>query len=59
MHQEKRKTITIPILESETADDERGQIFGLKLYDAQPEAVRISKKDTQIIEIVADNEKKK
>lgn len=59
LHQEKRKTITIPILESETADDERGQIFGLKLYDAQPEAVRISKKDTQIIEIVADNEKKK
>ena len=46
LHQESRKTITIPILEPENPDAEMDQIFGLKLYDAQPEAVKISKKDT-------------
>ena len=34
-------------------------MFGLKLYDAEPAAVKISKKDTIPIEIVTDSVKKK
>ena len=56
-HQESRKTINITILEKE--GEERDEIFGLKLYDADPAAVKISKKDTAIIEIVTDAAKKK
>lgn len=59
LHQESKKTITIPILEQENPDEELNVIFGVKLYDASPVAVKISKKDTQIIEIVTDSEKKK
>lgn len=56
-HQESRKTVTITILEKE--GEERDEIFGLKLYDAEPAIVKISKKDTAIIEIVTDAAKKK
>ena len=44
------------ILEHEDPTEERNELFGLKLYDADPVAVKISKKDTAIIEIVADVE---
>ena len=58
-HQESRKTITIKILDHEFPDEERDEIFGLKLYDADPVAVKISKKDTAIIQIATDVEKQK
>ena len=38
--------------------EDRNEMFGLKLYEAEPAIVKISKKDTQIIEIVTDSEKK-
>ena len=53
------KTITIPIIEHENKEEERDEIFGLKIYDAEPVAVKISKKDTAIIEIVTDSETKR
>jgi len=59
LHQESKKTITIKILAHEDPEEERDEIFGLKLYDAEPAAVKISKKDTAIIEIVTDTERKK
>lgn len=43
----------------ENSNEERNEIFGVKLYDAFPAAVKISKKDTQVIEIVTDATKKK
>jgi len=48
-------TITIPIIKK-GEDDPRDEIFGLRLYDAEPSAVKISKKDTALIEIVTDIE---
>ena len=59
LHQESKKQIKIPILEHEDPDEERDEIFGLKLYDAEPSAVKISKKDTIVVQIVTDSEKKK
>lgn len=53
------KTITIPIVEHEDKDEERNEMFGLKLYDAEPVAVKISKKDTVMIEIVTDSDQKR
>jgi hypothetical protein len=46
-HQECKKEIVIPILAHEDApeNEERDEIFGVKLYDAHPVAVKISKKD--------------
>lgn len=58
-HTESKKTITVKILAHENPDDERDEIFGVKLYDAEPGVVKISKKDTCIIEIVTDAERKK
>ena len=49
-------TISIPIIAHKDPDEERDEIFGLKLYGAEPVAVKISKKDTAIIEIVTDSE---
>lgn len=46
-------------MEHEDPDEERNEIFGVKLYDADPIAVKISKKDTCVVEIVTDSEKKK
>lgn len=46
-------------MESEDPEQERDEIFGLKLYDAEPSAVKISKKDTAVIQIVTDTEKQK
>lgn len=34
-------------------------MFGLKLYDPHPAAVKISKKDTAIIELVNDADRKR
>ena len=55
-HQESQKTISIKILEHEDPSEERNELFGVKLSDAEPAAVKISKKDTAIIEIVTDVE---
>ena len=54
---ETQKEIQIAILDREDPDEERDEIFGLKLYDAEPSAVKISKKDTAVIQIVTDTEK--
>lgn len=61
MHQEGKKEITIPILQHADAPDgeERDEILGIKLFDPEPTAVKISKKDTLLIEIVTDAEKVK
>lgn len=53
-HSIARMTISIPIIQREDPSEERNEIFGLKLFEAQPVAVKISKKDTAIIEIVTD-----
>lgn len=59
-HQEGKKEIIVPIIQRELAEgEERDEIFGVKLYDAEPAAVKISKKDTCMIEIVSDSERAK
>lgn len=58
-HQESKKEIKIGIIEHEDPSAERDEIFGLKLFDAEPAAVKISKKDTAIIEIVTNAEQRK
>lgn len=55
---ESKKEITVPILQKE-GEEERDEMFGIKLYDAWPAAVKVSKKDTLVIEIVTDAERKK
>ena len=59
-HQEGKKEIIIPILahENEEIGEERNEIFGVKLFDANPSAVKISKKNTLIVEIVTDAQRK-
>jgi len=60
IHRESEKEIVIPIIQRETENDEpRDEIFGVQIYDAHPAAVKISKKDTCIVEIVTDAETKK
>lgn len=44
-HQESMKEIVIEMIKKDDLK-ERGEIFGLKLYDAVPAACKISKKDT-------------
>ena len=60
-HNETEKEIVVPILkrEDENEDTVRDEIFGVKLFDADPSIVKISKKDTCIVEIVTDAERKK
>ena len=53
-----QKYIPIKILPKETKE-ERNEMFGLKLYSAEPEEVKISKKHTICIEIVTDHDKKR
>lgn len=40
-------------------DVKRDEIFGVKIFNASPSVVKISKKDQIIIEIVTDAETKK
>ena len=51
----------IPILERPDLEDDakRDEVFGVKIYNAQPSVVKISKKDSIIVEIVTDAETKK
>jgi hypothetical protein len=57
---EASKTINIDIIQRPTEEDEiRDECFQVLLYDAEPAAVKISKKDTCTIEIVNDAESKK
>ena len=55
-HQESSKQIVIPILPHPDApeDEVRDEIFGVKLYDPQPAAVKVSRKDVCVIEICKD-----
>lgn len=54
MHQESQKEIIVKILEHEDPSEERNEMFGLKLFEAEPVAVKISKKDTLVVTIVTD-----
>lgn len=61
-HGEVEKLIEIPIIQKKDADNndvERDELFALKLSNPVPSIVKISKKDTLMIEIVSDAEKKK
>ena len=60
-HREVEQEIKIPILpRSDLPEDaKRDEIFGLKIFNAQPSVVKISKKDQIIVEIVTDAETKK
>ena len=55
---ESKKEIVIPIKVRDN-DEERDEMFGIKLYDPWPAAVKVSKKDTLVVEIVTDVERKK
>ena len=49
------RTIDIKIIDKELAEgEERDEIFGLKLYNASPAGVKISKRDVCRIELVKD-----
>ena len=56
-----KQEIKIPILaRSDLPEDvKRDEIFGVKIFNAQPSVVKISKKDQIIVEIVTDAETKK
>ena len=55
-----RQEIVVPIIQRELAEDEkRDEVFGVKIFNAQPSVVKISKKDRIIVEIVTDAETKK
>ena len=40
-------------------DEKRDEVFGVKIFNANPPIVKISKKDSIIVEIVTDAETKK
>ena len=46
---ESSKQIRVKIMQREDPEEERDEIFGVKLYDAEPSAVKISKKDTCVV----------
>lgn len=60
-HQETQQEIVVPILPREDlpAGTQRDEVFGVKIFDATPAVVKISKKDRIIVEIVTDAETKK
>jgi len=59
-HHETKKEILVEILpKANEGDEHRDEIFGVQIFDAEPAAVKISKKDTCIVEIVTDVESKK
>lgn len=58
LHMESKKEIVIPVITRDN-DEERDEMFGVKLYDPWPAAVKVSKKDTLVVEIVTDIERKK
>lgn len=58
-HNQGEHEITIKIIQKEGKEEKRDEIFGVQIYEAKPSAVRISKKDTCVIEIVTDAESKK
>jgi len=58
-HNESSKSIVIKIIEHADKEEERNEIFGLKLFGAEPAEVKISKKDTLVIQIITDEAKKK
>lgn len=57
-HTESQKVIEVKILPKE-GKEERDEIFGVKIFDASNAGVKISKKDTCVVEIVTDGNKRK
>ena len=60
-HTEGKKEIVIPILRHDNAPagGERDELFGVQLYDPEPAIVKISKRNTLLVEIVTDAQKAK
>lgn len=59
-HRECEKDIIIPVLQKELKEgEERNEMFGVKIFGAEPIAVKISKKDTAMVEIVTDAKAKR
>jgi len=59
-HRESEKEIVVAIIAKENEDGApRDEIFGVQLFKAEPAGVKISKKDTCLVEIVTDAETKK
>lgn len=60
-HLEVQHAIVVPILERDDLpeDAKRDEVFGVRLFDAEPVVVKISKKDRILVEIVTDAETKK
>ena len=44
---------------SDEDEEKRDEVFGVRIFDANPSVVKISKKDRIIVEIVTDAETKK
>ena len=57
-HSQSRQEIEVKILERDDLE-KRDEVFGVRLSNAQPSVVKISKKDSLIVEIVTDAETKK
>ena len=59
-HNENEAEIMVEIPQRDSEDkEERNEVFGVLIYDAHPSEVKISKKDTCLIEIVKDAETQK
>jgi len=59
-HNENEQEIVVEIPQRDSDDkEERNEVFGVQIYDAHPSEVKISKKDTCMIEIVKDAETQK
>ena len=56
-HREVEKEIVVKILPTKKEgeeDEKRDEVFGVKIFNANPPIVKISKKDSIIVEIVTD-----
>lgn len=59
-HRECEKDIIVPIIQRTLKQgEERNEMFGVKLYSPDPIAVKISKKNTAMVEIVSDAKAKR
>jgi hypothetical protein len=56
-HQETEKEIKIEILEKENDDDDRNDMFTVRIFEPEPDGCKITKKDRCFVDIVGDNGK--
>lgn len=55
-HGETEKEVKVDIIEVEDEDPDRDDVFQIRLFDAEPEGAKITKKNKCAIHIVGDNE---